>query len=132
MAKNGYKVFDSDTHVGPDQDIIDRYAGQAAKDKLKDWAEFRVKSSRGHTHYTRGARSYRRRLGLAKPEETMSKEYFAGFTGPDTTRKPGLNLDADVKARLADMDFEGVDVNFMLPSTMSSLFDSTPSKDLHL
>ncbi len=132
MAKNGYKVFDSDTHVGPDQDIIDRYAGQAAKDKLKEWAEFRVKSSRGHTHYTRGARSYRRRLGLAKPEASMSKGYFAGFTGPDTTRKPGLNLDADVKGRLADMDFEGVDVNFMLPSGPWGAFTEHPDVSVEM
>ena len=25
MAKNGYKIFDSDTHVGPQADILERY-----------------------------------------------------------------------------------------------------------
>ena len=62
----------------------------------------------------------------------MSKGYFAGFTGPDTTRKPGLNLDADVKGRLADMDFEGVDVNFMLPSGPWGAFTEHPDVSVEM
>lgn len=41
---------------------------------------------------------------------------MAGFTGPKTERKPSPHVDVDVKARIADMDFEGVDVNLLLPS----------------
>ena len=25
MAKNGYKIFDSDTHVGPFMEVLDKY-----------------------------------------------------------------------------------------------------------
>src|SRR5690606_28381489 len=97
MAKNGYRVFDSDTHVGPDQNIIDTYLSQPEKDKLGSWAEFRSTSSRGHSHYTRGSRSYRRRLGLARPDESIGSQYFAGFTGPQTSRKPARNVESDIK-----------------------------------
>ena len=34
MAVNGYKIFDSDTHVGPSADILERYMSAADRDKL--------------------------------------------------------------------------------------------------
>jgi len=114
MAKNGFKVFDSDTHVGPALEVMDKYISQTERDKLKDWEKFKVTSKRGYSNYTRGARTYRRRLGLAKPEEVASTGYMAAFEGAKT-RKP-RDVEFDVKGRLADMDLEGVDVNFMLPS----------------
>jgi hypothetical protein len=41
---------------------------------------------------------------------------MAGFTGVKRTREPSPQVDADPGARIADMDFEGVDVNLTLPS----------------
>ena len=115
MAKNGYKIFDSDTHVGPFADVLDKHLTAAEKSKLPAWEEFRSKNKDGHTVYNKGARQYRRRLGKATPEDTKG-EYMAGFTGAHGARKPSPRVDDDPAERIKDMDFEGVDVNLTLPS----------------
>ena len=69
MARNGYRIFDSDTHVGPVMDVLDKHLAAAEKAKLPAWEEFKSANKRGNITYTRGQRRYRRRLGAAKPEE---------------------------------------------------------------
>jgi uncharacterized protein len=115
MARDGYKIFDSDTHVGPDAAILSRYLSKAEKDLLASWAEYESRDRYGHVTYTKGQRRYRRRLGDAEPDAAPAG-YMAGFTGVKRTRDPSPLVDADPKARIADMDFEGVDVNLTLPS----------------
>jgi predicted TIM-barrel fold metal-dependent hydrolase len=115
MARNGYRIFDSDTHVGPDAAILERYLSREDKDRLAGWEQYRSTGRSGHVTYTRGQRRYRRRLGTAKPEEAPAG-YMAGFTGVARLRDPSPQVDADPAARIADMDFEGVDVNLTLPS----------------
>ena len=70
MAKNGYKIFDSDTHVGPVMGVLEKHLSSAEKAKLPGWDQFKTTNKGGHVTYTRGQRRYRRRLGTAKPEET--------------------------------------------------------------
>ena len=41
---------------------------------------------------------------------------MAGFTGAHKGRDPSPTVDHDVHSRITDMDFEGVDVNLLLPS----------------
>lgn len=116
MARDGFKIFDSDTHVGPFIDILDPYLDDDVKAKLPAWEEFRTAHHKtGHVTYTKGQRKYRRRLGTAKAEDTPAG-YMAGFTGPKRERNPNPEGDADPDKRIADMDYEGVDVNLMLPS----------------
>ena len=115
MARNGHRIFDADTHVGPDAAILERYLSREDKDRLAGWEQYRSAGRFGHVTYTRGQRRYRRRLGTAKPEETPAG-YMAGFTGVARSRDPSPQVDADPAARIADMDFEGVDVNLTLPS----------------
>jgi predicted TIM-barrel fold metal-dependent hydrolase len=115
MARDGYRIFDSDTHVGPDAAILSAHLGAAEKDRLAGWAEFLVRDRHGRVTYTKGQRRYRRRLGDAEAD-TAPAGYMAGFTGVARTRDPSPEVDADPAARIADMDFEGVDVNLTLPS----------------
>ena len=115
MAKNGYKIFDSDTHVGPFMDVLDKHLTAAEKSKLPAWEKFLSKNKDGHTVYNRGARQYRRRLGKDAPEDTKG-QYMAGFTGAHGARKPSPRVDDDPAERIKDMDYEGVDVNLTLPS----------------
>ena len=115
MARDGYRIFDSDTHVGPDAAILDRYLSEAEKGRLAGWAQYRVTGRFGHVTYTKGQRQYRRRLGDARPDEAPAG-YMAGFTGVAREREPSPRVDADPAARIADMDCEGVDVNLTLPS----------------
>jgi predicted TIM-barrel fold metal-dependent hydrolase len=115
MARDGYRIFDSDTHVGPDARILSGYLPAAEKDRLAGWAEYESRDRYGHITYTKGQRRYPRRLGEAEPD-TARAGYMAGFTGVKRTRNPSPHVDVDPAARIADMDFEGVDVNLTLPS----------------
>jgi predicted TIM-barrel fold metal-dependent hydrolase len=115
MARNGFKIFDSDTHVGPFVDILEPYLTEAEKASLADWEEYKAAHKRsGHITYTKGARSYRRRLGTAKAAETPGA-YMGDFTGAHR-KPPSVRVDDDPAERIKDMDLEGVDVNLTLPS----------------
>lgn len=118
MARDGYKIFDADTHVGPAGEILNRYLSAAEQAKLTSWETFKsVQRRTGHETYTRGARSYRRRLGLAQADPgDASAGYMAGFTGAHKGKAPSPRVDADPAERIKDMDEEGVDVNLTLPS----------------
>jgi len=97
-------------------EVLEQYISPADQEKLKSWSHFKTTSKVGHTGYVRGARKYRRRLGEAQADESGDKGYMAGFNRPETSKQPSAKVDQSVKERLVDMDYEGVDVNFMLPS----------------
>ena len=115
MARNGYRIFDSDTHVGPDARILAGYLSAAERDRLRSWEAYKSRDRYGRETYTKGQRRYRRRLGTAESDEA-SGGYMAGFTGVKRMRDPSPHVDADPTERIKDMDIEGVDVNLTLPS----------------
>jgi len=115
MARDGFRIFDSDTHVGPDMNVLSRYLSEADKATLGPWERYRSVSRQGHVTYTRGQRHYRRRLGDARPDEAPAG-YMAGFTGVHRERPVSPLVDQDPGERIKDMEYEGVDVNLTLPS----------------
>ena len=115
MAKNGFKIFDSDTHVGPYMEVLAGYLTDAEKKQLPAWDEYRSVGKHGYQTYTKGQRRYRRKLGTAKPEETPGG-YMAGFTGVKKEREVAVRGDHDPAERIKDLDYEGVDANLTLPS----------------
>src|SRR5262249_37403300 len=133
MAKNGYKIFDSDTHVGPFVDIIDKYLAQGEKDKLAGWEQFKRGGMYGKQHvtYTRGERKYVRRLGTDK-NETGATGYNAHLVGMKREKTMTPLGDDDPSARIGDMDYEGVDVNLMLPSGWFGTWTSTEDVALEM
>jgi len=72
MARNGYRIFDSDTHVGPDARILASYLSEAEKERLRSWEAYKSRDRHGRETYTKGQRAYRRRLGTAEPDEAPS------------------------------------------------------------
>lgn len=115
MARDGFKIFDSDTHVGPYAEILDRYLAAAEKARLEGWEAYKTVNKAGHVTYTKGQRKYRRQLGAAKADETPAG-YMAGFTGVNRDKEPSPRGDNDPAERIKDLDYEGVDVNLTLPS----------------
>ena len=86
MARDGFRIFDSDTHVGPSMNILDRYLASAEKARLADWEQWRdVNPRSGRVTYTRGGRQYQRRLGCAAADPTPGR-YMAAFTGANRAR----------------------------------------------
>src|ERR1700730_15929709 len=115
MARDGFRIFDSDTHVGPSMNILDHYLAAAEKARLADWEMWKDFNPRsGRVTYNKGGRSYQRRLGSAATEAAPAG-YMAAFTGANRAR-PSPRVGDDPAARIADMEREGVDVNLTLPS----------------
>ena len=126
MAKNGYKIFDSDTHVGPQADILAQYMSTTELDRLKPFDEFKAESNRtGHTTYNFNTRKYTRRMGDAEGRESKPGEYMTGFTSQHK-QPPRARIEDDPAERIKDMDLEGVDVNLLLPSGWFGVWTSQP------
>ncbi len=115
MARNGFKIFDSDTHVGPYMEVLSPYLSDAERATLARWEDYRSVDKHGRITYTKGQRHYRRRLGEAQAEQTPGG-YMAGFTGVQREKAASTRVDHDPAERISDMDYEGVDVNLTLPS----------------
>src|SRR5215471_18209907 len=107
MAKDGYRIFDTDTHVGPSMDVLEPYMSSAERDKLAPFAELRSTARRtGQVTYRMGARKYERRLGRADAgldaADRGTGGYMAGFPGAHKGREPSPAVDHDVHSRIAD------------------------------
>lgn len=132
MSRNGFKIFDSDTHVGPDAEILERYLSKAEKLMLTAYEPYRSVQRSGLTCYVRGARNYLRRLGsLGRETPPQSRPGILQtlHVKSDHGRDPSPLLDADPAERIKDMDLEGVDVNLILPSWLGTF---TISEDVGL
>src|SRR5256885_14216397 len=103
MARDGARIFDSDTQVGPDAAIREPYLSAADRERLARWAPYRATGRSGRVTYTKGERQYRRKLGAAAPD-AASAGYMAGFTGVARERQPSPQADADPAARTAALD----------------------------
>jgi len=123
--KDGFRIYDSDTHVLPAAEVIERYVDPGFRPRLAELAQFRVpirqsaEHSGGGMHgYRIAPQFYRRVLGEAAPRE--------GHTGRETNwrgsklPRPGVQ-DDEAANRVMDMDDEGTDVHFLVPSGWSGL-----------
>ena len=115
MARNGYKIFDADTHVRPDADLLEPYLTAAARAKLAQYEKYKAKNKDGAVTYLMGERSYKRRLGLAHDAAPQTNEYMSGYKRHQHGN-PNPLCERDPAIRIQDMEVEGVDVNLMLPS----------------
>jgi predicted TIM-barrel fold metal-dependent hydrolase len=124
--RDGYKIFDADTHVGPLADIVTRYLSTKDQERLKAFEPYR-REREGSDHYTYNfnTRKYPRRLGDAEPRPVQANEYMAGFTAQHREPPNPLNED-DPAERIKDLDREGVDVNLLLPSGWFGVWTSQP------
>ena len=92
MAVNGYKIFDSDTHVGPSADILERYMSAADRDKLGEFAEFqRVNRKTGHKTYNFNTRQYNAAFGRLRSQASQSRRVPDGVyrPAPPTAQRTG-------------------------------------------
>jgi predicted TIM-barrel fold metal-dependent hydrolase len=125
--RNGYKIFDSDTHIAPMAETLAPYFDPQSRARLPEWEQFKVPFRIGwagekleppfrhrYSFAKRdGWREQLRILGEAAPREAAGK-HFATFMGKRYPTPGGS--DDDVEARIRDMDEEGVDVQLMMPS----------------
>ena len=124
--RNGYKIFDSDTHIAPMAETLEPYFDASIRHSVADWEQFKVPFRIGwageilqppyrHRYQFKkrpGWRDELRILGEAGPREPI-ESHFPKFMGSRFPTPGGS--DDDVEARVRDMDEEGVDVQLMLP-----------------
>jgi uncharacterized protein len=117
--RDGLRAFDADTHVNPACEVLDRYVDPGFRPRLRELDPYRVPTGQmiggtPDTHQYRVlTKLYRRLLGTAGPDET--------FTGRRTqwrgSKQPRLGVQDDQAAnRVADMDDEGTDAHFLVPT----------------
>jgi uncharacterized protein len=121
--KNGFRVYDTDTHIDPGADVLERYVDPGFRTRLDDLAPYRVaiksRSTDGgirHT-YRFEQKLYERTLGEAEARPgTGDGRVWRGERQPG----PGV-VDDRSDNRVLDMDAEGSDVHFLVPSIWTSV-----------
>lgn len=131
--KNGFKIFDADTHLRPSAESIKPYLSSMVSERIPDLDEHTVEIRIGmagevreepYRHWFRFGRaggggdgeggwggSTPRYLGEAAPREGERRE-FQTFMGSRFPTYGGGDWDAQI--RLKDMDTEGVDVHYLV------------------
>jgi predicted TIM-barrel fold metal-dependent hydrolase len=120
MARDGFRIFDADTHVGPDMQVIERYLSEQERARLDGFAKYRKTDKRtGGVEYVMGRRYFKRALGQAAdaPKGDEIPDRLSSDGAAWQGRDPNPAVDVDPVVRIADMELEGVDVNLMLPSS---------------
>jgi predicted TIM-barrel fold metal-dependent hydrolase len=128
--RQGFRVIDSDTHVNPSLDVLLRYADQPFRDRLDDLRPYmkKAKVQKGRGDAEDQAEStilsikqlrYQRVAGekLKAPTDTGGGTGFLSGRTQMVTRKPiaARVAEDNARGRLADMDTEGRDIDFIIP-----------------
>src|SRR5215475_4018158 len=103
--RDGFRVWDADTHVNPAAEVLERYVDPGFRPRLAELAPYRVVTGQiggtADTHQFRvGTKFYRRVLGTAGPHES--------FTGRGTqwrgSKQPRSGVQDDqAENRIKDM-----------------------------
>ncbi len=138
--KDGFRFIDTDTHVGPNVETLEQFAGPRLAAR---WAELRPyyqAVTEGH-HLSINPIPFKRELNT-RPGEEQTRATGAGSEMPlrkatalNYVEKPQPEVNnANWEGRLADMDREGVDVHLIFPATFStaaSVFDREMQTELY-
>ncbi|MBV8091428.1 MAG: amidohydrolase family protein [Alphaproteobacteria bacterium] len=116
--KNGFRVYDADTHVNPAAEVLERYVDPSFQPRLAELTPYRRETGEGLHRYSFGRKFYRRILGEAAPrgDFTGRESKWRGAKLP----RPGVQND-NAENRVKDMDDEGADVHFLIPGSFMSL-----------
>jgi len=128
--RQGFRVIDSDTHVNPSLDVLLRYADQPLRDRLDDLQPYmrKAKVQKGRGDAEDQAEStilsikqlrYQRVAGekASAPSDTGGGTGFLSGRTQMVTRTPiaARVAEDNARGRLADMDTEGRDIDFIIP-----------------
>ncbi len=124
--RNGYRVYDSDTHISPCAEVLEPFLSKRIRE-LTDLDVYKVPIKTGLAGEARPQpwrHNYRfepnnvgwqggaiRVLGEAAPRQGVQRRHQS-FRGSKFPTEGGQE---DPQVRLKDMDEEGVDVEFMVP-----------------
>jgi predicted TIM-barrel fold metal-dependent hydrolase len=137
-VKSGYKIIDTDTHVGPNLETLELYASTRLKERWSEFDPFLQPVTLGGHFLSVNPMKYDRELGAEHTGEQAEKggdsplrgAVTKGFERPPADDVSNLNAEG----RLADMDLEGVDVNLVIPGTFgnaATTFDDELAVELY-
>lgn len=127
--RNGFKVYDTDTHLHPTAETIEKYFDPPMRARMPELEKFKGpvrKSLLGaptepwkHEYRFPGRVVYKRILGQAGPPEIPPSNipHFNGTVAPSAGAR-----DDNPDARVRDMDTEGIDVALMIPGVPTDVF----------
>ena len=124
--RNGSKVYDSDTHVFPSAEALDRYVDPGFRPRLADLAPYRIPVGKAvgideDRHlYRVHSKQFRRILGQSEPHPTFTGSRGDSKWMGSKLPRPGVQ-DDNAANRIKDMDDEGVDVAFVIPTSWISV-----------
>jgi len=137
--KNGYKIIDTDTHVGPNLETLKLYASDALKDRWSEFDPFLQPVTLGGHFLSVAPMKYARELGTEHHGEGAATKGgdspLRGAVTKTFVQPPvaeGSNLNS--RGRLEDMDLEGIDVNLIIPGTFgnaATTFDTPLAIELY-
>ncbi|HSB62345.1 MAG TPA: amidohydrolase family protein [Vicinamibacteria bacterium] len=122
--RDGFRAFDADTHVNPAAEVLERYVDPDFRPRLAELAPYRVATGQmmggtPGTHQIRvQTKYYRRVLGEAGAHESFTGRgtHWRGSKIP----RPGVQ-DDQAANRVLDMDDEGTDAHFLVPTLWASV-----------
>jgi uncharacterized protein len=124
--KNGYRVIDTDTHVGPNLETLELYAGPALRERWGELAGYFSPITDGGHQLSISPFPYHRKMRESTVLDDSGSR--AGGASPlkgavtavlDTPPSAGIN-NLNAGGRLHDMDVEGVDVHLIIPATFAT------------
>ena len=123
LMRNGFRVIDTDTHVGPTADTLYDYASKAFQSRRNEMLKYEV-SVRDGIGLSIGPYPYKRQMGQRTNEELAvvgGTPTLKGQVGTLLIEPPetGVQVRNSI-GRLRDMDREGRDIDLVIPGTFST------------
>ncbi len=135
--RNGYRIIDTDTHVGPTADILYDYGSDALRRRRPELAPYEFQGRDG-TGLSISPYPYKRAMGEkgdAAAAERGGTPSLKGQTGSNFRGQPQPGVSGTNSAgRLLDMDTEGRDVDVIIPGTFAnaiSVIDHDLATEIH-
>jgi predicted TIM-barrel fold metal-dependent hydrolase len=137
--KQGYRIIDTDTHVGPNLETLEQFVGPKLRERWGELDQYRMAVTDGGHHLSISPYPYKRKIGESTMPEAGSR---AGKDSPlkgavtavlETPPSAGIN-NLNSAGRLHDMDVEGVDVHLIIPATYAlgvSALDVELANEIH-
>jgi predicted TIM-barrel fold metal-dependent hydrolase len=123
--KNGYRIIDTDTHVGPSVETLEEYAGPRLRQRWDELAPYYMQVTEGGHHLSINPMPFKRAMRqTSAPVTTAGAGAKSSLSGSTTNLwqvapEPQVQ-NRNVAGRLRDMDREGRDVDLIIPATFST------------
>src|SRR5258707_7219277 len=121
--REGYRIIDTDTHVGPNVETLQVYAGPVLKERWGELDQYYQQVTEGH-HLSISPGPFKRQLNTSMSGGEVvagGKIPLRGKTSMNFTEPPAPEVNnLNAAGRLSDMDREGVDVHVIIPATFAN------------